>query len=250
MKQILKSLFLLILFVISNSAIAESKLIQIADSQRMYSQTIAKAYIFNGMDIRPAVAKEQINEGVNELTKSIMILKAQVKEPAILVLINAVSINIEKYIQLVQQDYSMTRAKEIFDLSESILKVSDEISTELEKRETGNDIASLYISGRQRMLTQRAAKLFIAGKAGVASNIQPLVASTVDEFDKAQSILLNEPKNNRRIQRELERAGRLWETVRGYFINPGKGDLPVTIFTLSDSVADKMDKINGMYQKL
>jgi hypothetical protein len=251
MKNIIKLAGVLLCFFISGAVFADNALVDVAGKQRMLSQKVAKAYIFKGLGIRKDVASKQVSDGINELQKNSKVLKSQVGDETIKGLLGAVSIDIDNFSTLVQEPYSKENGKKILQLSDTILSVSHEITTKLVDLLGTQTSRTVNVSGRQRMLSQRATKLYIAINAGIAgSDATKMLNDVVSDFNKAHQLLKNEPKNNRRIKKELGRVERLWGLVSGYFAKGAKSDMYVTVYTLTDSITEKMDKINKMYVEI
>ncbi len=249
----LKSLriFFLMLFFMPLAVMADNNLIDIVGKHRTITQQIAKAYIFDGMGIRPDAAKSQIRTGLVNLTKNTKILTSGITDAATLGILAAMETEIQQYSEILQQPYSKGNAAKALLLSESILNFANDVATNLEQSAGSAHARVIALSAKLSMLSQQAAKWYIASKAGFSSpENQGLLRKTAEEFDAGYAVLLNEPANNRRITSELKRADKLWNMVRKYFVGNEKGDLPVTIFTLTDSVSEKMDKVHDMYMKL
>lgn len=251
MKKILKFLSTFFCFMlISVGANADNALVNTAGKQRMLSQKVAKAYIFKGMGIRTDVASQQVEQGIEELVKNSKVLRAQVKDETVKGLIGAVGIDIDNFSNLVSAPYTKENAKKIIDLSETILKLSHEITLKIVDIQGIKSAEVINLSGRQRMLSQRATKFYIGIMAGVLGEESKTdLESVITQFDDAHKLLKNEPKNNRRINKELKRVEGLWGMIRTYY-RSGDKNMPVTVFTLSDSVTEKMDKINSLYLKI
>ncbi len=229
-------------------AVDASALINIAGQQRMLSQKIVKAYFFQGERVRTRKARKQVKEGIALFRKNHQTLLLEISDPTIKQLLDFVGTTIDELEEITQQKYGKENAARMLALSETLLEVSQSI---VEKIETTLNLQKVIIvgeSGRQRMLSQRIAKYYIAYQAGFKDQeIVTQLNEAVREFEATQKRLLNSPQNTPEITRELERVQGLWVVVRAFFLNIEKGGLPVTVFTTCDSILKHMHKITGLY---
>ncbi len=229
-------------------AVDASALINIAGQQRMLSQKIVKAYFFQGERVRTRKARKQVKEGIALFRKNHQTLLLEISDPTIKQLLDFVGTTIDELEAITQQKYGKENAAQMLALSETLLEVSQSI---VEKIETTLNLQKVIIvgeSGRQRMLSQRIAKYYIAYQAGFKDQeIVTQLNEAVREFEATQKRLLNSPQNTPEITRELERVQGLWVVVRAFFLNIEKGGLPVTVFTTCDSILKHMHKITGLY---
>ncbi|MEW8089877.1 MAG: type IV pili methyl-accepting chemotaxis transducer N-terminal domain-containing protein, partial [Candidatus Thiodiazotropha endolucinida] len=104
------------------------------------------------------------------------------------------------------------------------------------------------LSGRQRMLSQRIAKYYIAHQLGFKDqDYVNQLKTAVQEFESAMAVLKSEKINTPEITEKLIRTTRLWRVIRPFFMDVEKGGLPVTIFATTDRIMEFMNIITGMY---
>ncbi|MEW8015395.1 MAG: type IV pili methyl-accepting chemotaxis transducer N-terminal domain-containing protein [Candidatus Sedimenticola endophacoides] len=134
--------------------------------QRMLSQKIAKAYFFLGSSVRPDKAKQQLQDSVALFRKNHNELKAEIKDQGVQEMLAFVDFAIDEYADLASRPYSQENAALVLDLSETLLEASQDVVVKIEGLSKVKKSKIVNISGRQRMLSQRIAKYYIAYQAG------------------------------------------------------------------------------------
>jgi len=222
-----------------------------AGQQRMLSQKIAKAYFFLGMNVRPDKARKQLQDSLTLFKKNHSELKAEIADKEVQDMLAFIDFAIDEYVDLVGRPYNKESAALVLDLSETILEASQNIVAKIESLSKVKKSKIINLSGRQRMLSQRIAKYYIAYQAGFHDpNSINQLKQAVEEFEHALNILKQEKINTPQINAQLTKVSRLWRIVRGFFLGVKKGGLPVTVFATTDSIMESMNTITGMYVKV
>ncbi|MCU7920035.1 MAG: type IV pili methyl-accepting chemotaxis transducer N-terminal domain-containing protein [Candidatus Thiodiazotropha sp. (ex Epidulcina cf. delphinae)] len=219
-----------------------------AGKQRMLSQRIAKAYFFLGGNVRRDKAKQQLQGSIAEFKKNHAELKAEINHQNVQKVLAFLDIAIDEYAELVGRPYDQDNAAMVLDLSETILEVSQDVVVKIEALSNLEKPKVVNISGRQRMLSQRIAKYYIAYQLGFKDrdSVNQL-KNAVKEFESALVLLKTEKINTPEITAKLIRVTRLWRIIRPFFMDVEKGGLPVTVFATTDSIMKSMNTITGMY---
>jgi nitrate/nitrite-specific signal transduction histidine kinase len=229
--------------------ISKEKMINMAGRQRMLSQRVAKDYFYLGKKINKGNAKKQLKITLKEFKESQDILNKNIKDEEISNLIAFVNMSLDEFIATASEKYSIDNGTIILDLSESMLEGSDYVVQALTKGQQANAI--IDIAGKQRMLSQRIAKYYIAYQAGIKDdNTITQMKETVKEFDSVLSKLLKNKSNSRKIQDELDKVNKMWKIVYKFYLNIEKGGLPIIVFTTTDDITKNMNKIVKMYVEI
>jgi len=254
----LKTVFLLSLLTILGLPLLSyaetdplSTAINKAGKQRMLSQRIAKAYFFLGENVRPDKAREQLKASLAMFDKHHNELKSEIKDQNIQELFAFIDFALADYSTLVKKPYDKNSGSEVLDLSETLLEVCQSVVVKLEQASKLKKAKLVNIAGRQRMLSQRIAKYYIAYQAGFRdpNSVQQL-QKAVKEFETALKILSGSSQNTAKITSSLSKVGSLWKVVRKFFLDQEKGGLPVTVFATTDGIMKEMNRITNMYERV
>ena len=222
-----------------------------AGKQPMLSQRIAKAYFFLGENVRPDKAREQLKSSLAMFEKSHQQLKSEIKDKDIQELFAFIDIALADYTNLVSQPYDKSSGSEVLDLSETLLEVCQSVVVNLERSSTTKKAKLVNVSGRQRMLSQRIAKYYVAYQAGFRDpNSVEQLQKAVQEFEAALKLLSGAKQNIPEITSALSKVASLWRVARKFFLDQKKGGLPVTVFATTDRIMKEMNRITNMYEKI
>ncbi len=232
----------------ARSGISEGQLVNLAGRQRMLSQRMAKDYFYAGKKINKSNALRQLKQSLADFRKTQELLNKSIKDDEIKNLIAFVNMSLDEFVSISKEPYNVDNGTIILDLSESMLEGSDYIVQALTKGKPSNEI--IDIAGKQRMLSQRIGKYYIAYQAGIKDdNTITQMKETVKEFDTILGKLIANKSNTPEIQLELAKVNKMWKIVYKFYLNIEKGGLPIIVFSTTDDITSKMNKIVGMYVK-
>lgn len=227
------------------------ELINKAGKQRMLSQRIAKDYFYVGLKLQESRARAQLDESLAEFQKNHADLKQQISDRGIRDMLTFVDLSLEEFLKVAKKTYTSDNGALMLDLSEAMLEASQNVVEQLEAKSKLKTAEAVNIAGRQRMLSQRVAKYYIAHKAGFQDpNTVQQLQKSVKDFESALRWLKEQPKNTPQLQTELANVDQLWETFRKIYVDVTNNNLPLIVFVTADKIMDNMNQITAMYAAL
>ncbi len=236
-----------------NSVVMSDKinLIDIAGKQRMLSQRIAKDYMYQGKKVATSKASKQLKLSLDEFVKAHKKLLLSINDPEIKNLLAFVEMSSDEFKEIVNKPFDLDNAQLALDLSESMLEGSQYVVDSFKNslKHTESDIVAK--AGKQRMLSQRIAKYYIAYQSGIKDkNTVDQMKEAVKMFQQNHDELSKNPTNTSAINQKLAKIDKLWKIVHKFYLNIEKGGLPFIVFTTTDDITKKMDVITKLYVEL
>lgn len=137
-------------------------------------------------------------------------------------------------------------------LSDQLLAQSEKV-VQLIQQQSGKKSAQLVNrSGRQRMLSQRIAKLYLARSWRLPeADLEQKFQQAVDEFDTALSELKNAPLNTPEINAALRKVEAQWSFSRaGFRLSDDSRYVPTVITTTTETLLKQMNELTSDYEAL
>ncbi|HSV37101.1 MAG TPA: type IV pili methyl-accepting chemotaxis transducer N-terminal domain-containing protein [Ramlibacter sp.] len=227
-----------------------------AGRQRMLSQRISKAYLAMVQKVEPGSAQQVLDRSLALFDRQLVELKAfapagEVRETYVKLERSWSDFKSE----LVGAAPSRDHALKVIQMDAAILTLANQGTQQYEKlvsRPVGNLV---NVAGRQRMLSQRMAKFFLASTlqlnapASVAE-----IAKAKTEFLAAQEVLRSAPEATAKIKDELALADAQWVFFDQGLQRPDAArqspKLMSDVFVSSENLLSVMDRVTGLYSAL
>ncbi|WP_160154141.1 type IV pili methyl-accepting chemotaxis transducer N-terminal domain-containing protein [Microbulbifer sp. ALW1] len=254
--------FCLIFLLIWGDALANSEVqdfsmgdaINIAGRQRMLSQRITQSYILRG--IQPGTEKHQqvFERSMNEFERNLKQLAAFEAAAPVRSTLSLVQEEWQAFSAIARQPVNKFTAAELFKLSNSLLPAAHTYVMRLQALAKHSSAELVNVSGRQRMLSQRIAKNYVAQFWGVAGNDGTrLLYEDLAEFEQMLGFLMESPLNTPEITRNLLKTqGHLSYASRGF-----DGEMQMSearqihvVTGTTDIMLRNMNVITGQYAQL
>lgn len=226
-----------------------------AGRQRMLSQRCAKAWLALGQKVRPDLAEKVLTESMSLFDRQLAELRAFAPAPAIG----------NTYEQLAAAWSALhsalagvlparPAAEAMLAAASRVLALADQGTQQLEQV-SGKPLGRIVnIAGRQRMLSQRMAALYLGASWGVqrGAAMQALDSSR-SEFTQALALLKAAPEATPAIRAELELAEQQFSFFDSALrsLNAGAADAraQADVFTTSERILQVMEGVTGQFAR-
>ena len=228
-----------------------AQLIDAAGRQRMLTQRIVKAYCQVGLQVTPQASRAQLVAAIDRFDAQLTMLATNVSDAGMRAAVIDMSRLWGGFRQTASGRVSREGARELAARSEGLLQASQALVLLLE-RDAGTPEARLInTAGRQRMLSQRMAKLYMLRAWGIdAASIQGEIDAAAAQFAGALAVLNAAPENTAEIQRELEAVSGQWEWFRSAIELQGAESYALVVAEASESMLASIDRITARYARL
>jgi len=225
-----------------------SELVNRSGMQRMLSQRIAKAYFYHGNNISAKKNQLQLDMAIERFKKNHAILKAKVQDSETKDLLTFVEETFSEYQALLNKPYNQKNAAHILEISDTLLEACHSVVLNIEDQTGANIDHIVNISGKQRMLSQRVSKFYIAYQAGFRDeNTVHKLNNAVEEFESGLKKLMSEERNDGEINSLLAKIKKEWERITPYFLKVREGGLPLMVLTATDDITKFSDRVTNLY---
>lgn len=226
-----------------------------AGRQRMLSQRVAKAYMAAGQGVATQRAAEILAASMALFERQLVELKAFAPTPDVKATYSELEVLWSDYkVMLVGQAPVRENATALIELDGKVLALANKGTSQLEQV-SGKPLGRLVnIAGRQRMLSQRVAKFYLAMAWKVPlPNAQAELDKARAEFVSALDVLANAPEATSAIKQEIELARNQWVfyaaalTQRG--ADAASPERSANVFASSENILAVMDKVTSLYSR-
>lgn len=226
-----------------------------AGSLRMLSQRMAKAYCQIGQNVWTDNSRRILQSSVDLYQKRLNELKAFAPSADIKETYADLGANWQRYRQLLATAPSLTNGQRVAGLSEESLRIAHLATTQLELSSPTSVGRLINIAGRQRMLSQRLAKLYMCRQWGISNlDTDAEMQLAKREFLSAMGALAHAPESTGKISDELSLARKQWMFFENSLLQQSEGNIhaydAINVATTSERILEIMDRATGLYEQL
>ena len=226
-----------------------------AGRQRMLSQRMGKAWLALLMDVEPASARQILDRSISLFDRQLVELRTYAPAPDIRETYGTLDQAWNDYkVALVGVAPAKAGAPAVLRADAKVLALANQ-GTQQYEAVSGKSVGKLVnIAGRQRMLSQRMAKFYLAASLPVdtaAANEE--IRRSRAEFVKAMEILRNAPEATPRIKEELQLADGQWvffDAALNKIQSGANAKSAQDVFVSSENLLSVMDRVTGLYSAI
>lgn len=221
-----------------------------AGRQRMLSQRMLKAWLMVGIDVQYEDARRQLKQAMTLYDQQLAELRDYVRNPEVQAALDEVeTIWLPLAIEL-EKPVDRKEAERLIMQSDNLLRASHKVVLMLQDLSGTRQGRLVNIAGRQRMLGQRLAKLYMARMWGFDNALMnDEVQRAQNEFKGALAELMSSELNSIALNTELKKADRQWRLFESA-LKKRDQPIPLIIAVNSEQLLDTMNQITGMYAAL
>lgn len=225
------------------------EIINKAGMQRMLSQRIMKAYILKGIGDSPQLADAQLLESISLYEANLKYINRFTSKLKTDVGYNVLVNQWVDFKAIVKNKPTKKRAKVLLVMSDELLKKANSLTQNLQTLSGVQGSELINVAGRQRMLSQKISKLYMAYcwniKGEEALDEMMMVLS---EYEVALDFLRQSQKNTKQIKNNLRRVGGQLKFAQKSFDQLDQGRYLIHVVnSTTDTMLRQMDAVTQLY---
>ena len=157
-------------------------------------------------------------------------------------------LEIKKLVQLASKNVDKSNVLNVSNLADNVLATAEKTTKMLELSSKSSQARIVNIAGRQRMLSQRTAKLYMLIECGFDSkNVRIELDKSRKEFTTALGLLINAPISTPSIRQELDLAKQQWGAFQVSLDMNTSLTLRRNVASTSERLLEIMDSLTSQY---
>ncbi len=222
-----------------------------AGRQRMLSQRIVKAYCQIGLDIAPEASRTQLRQALSLFESQLQDLVAHAPDPTLKGALEELDREWRPFKSVALGPVDREGARRLHGLDETLLEAADRVTRLFETTASPALGRLVNVAGRQRMLSQRLAKLYMLRRWNIESaRIEADAAAARAEFSAALETLRSAPQNTSAIEKEISVITLQWEWFQAALELDGAYSYALVVADASESILESTDRLTRMYEGL
>lgn len=222
-----------------------------AGRQRMLSQRIVKAYCQIGLGVLPTASRVQLREAVALFERQMTELELPAADAGAHDALRALGEAWRPFRSLALGPVDRERARRLHARDGKVLAAAQKLAQLLASAAPNSVGPLVNLAGRQRMLSQRLAKIYMLQAWGVDSpGLRQDAEASRGEFGAALETLRTAPQNTEEIRRELAAVELQWKWFENALALEGAHAYRLLVADASESIVNGMDRVTQLYAQL
>lgn len=231
------------------ATLSDAQAVNKAGLQRMLSQRIARNFLMVGSNIDAKAAQQELDLNVATFEQNLMELQDYATQKEVKTSLTKVEQAWQMYRVLAVSMPNKDGAAELLRVSDEVLQRSEDLVAQIQKATATQPTKLVGTSGRQRMLSQRIAKMYLALFWAVPyPGLESELGRAMQEYEKGLSTLEESQLNTPQINSSLLKVRAQWDFAKAGFRQYKEGRfIPMVIARTSDTMLKQMNDITMQY---
>ena len=220
-----------------------------AGQQRMLSQRLVKLYALGCSRTERAAVAVLMRESVARVEENLQLLEASLSAATYGDLTAAARAGWQALRTMLEAEAQASELAKLDTLAEAMLAQANALVLALESSGLATQVGVVNTAGRQRMLSQRMAKLALLQAAGTDKDAADrALVETAAAFEEGLARLGSAPLSTPEIRALLERGGQAWQALRAAIPHVGQAAGRVKLAAASEELLELFDQLTEAYE--
>jgi len=225
--------------------------INLAGRQRMLSQRMAKSWLMMGRGVLAGRSRQILRQSMAMCDAELKELDVRANDADCAAACADLRAVWPRYRSLLENTPDTASARELFSINEDVLEAAQRLTVGFAKAEGTSKGSLVNIAGRERMLSQRAAKLFMFRQMGIqVARCRSEIRDADEEFSANLARLAAVAPEETEITTELASVAEQWQLLQSAICARGGPDAAATmgrVFTTSERLLKRTESTVELY---